>query len=92
MPMFQRAGMREEGKPLPLAFQYLIFIRDMEADLSTEVCGHCRVCPLIASMEVKNKYAYVITQDICSKSIEVFFLWNVCFMIVFEKNANQSSL
>ena len=26
MPMFQRAGMREGGKPLPLAFQYLIFM------------------------------------------------------------------
>ena len=24
MPMFWRAGMKEEGKPLPLAFQYLI--------------------------------------------------------------------
>ena len=24
-------------------------------------------------MEVKNKYAYVITQDICSKFIEVLF-------------------
>ena len=26
MPMFWRAGMREGGKPLPLAFQYLIFM------------------------------------------------------------------
>ena len=26
MPMFRRAGMREGGKPLPLAFQYLIFM------------------------------------------------------------------
>ena len=26
MPMFWRAGMTEGGKPLPLAFQYLIFI------------------------------------------------------------------
>ena len=26
MPMFRRAGMRKGGKPLPLAFQYLIFI------------------------------------------------------------------
>ena len=26
MPMFWRAGMREKGKPLPLAFQYLIFM------------------------------------------------------------------
>ena len=31
------------------------------------------VWPLTASMEVKNKYAYVITQDICNKFIEVFF-------------------
>ena len=30
-------------------------------------------------MEVKNKYAYVITQDICNKFIEVFFLWDVWF-------------
>ena len=31
--------------------------------------------PLIASMtsEVKNNYAYVITQDICNKFIEVNF-------------------
>ena len=29
------------------------------------------VWPLIASMEVKNKYVYVITQDICNKFIEV---------------------
>ena len=31
--------------------------------------------PLTASMisEVKNKYAYVITQDICNKFIEVKF-------------------
>ena len=27
MPMFWRAGMREEEKPLPLTFQYLIFMR-----------------------------------------------------------------
>ena len=26
MPMFQRAGMREGGEPLPLAFQYLILM------------------------------------------------------------------
>ena len=26
MPMFQRAGMREGGLPLPLAFQYLILM------------------------------------------------------------------
>ena len=26
MPMFRRAGMREGGKPLPLALQYLIFM------------------------------------------------------------------
>ena len=30
-------------------------------------------------MEVKNKYAYVITQDICNKFIEVIFLWDVWF-------------
>ena len=32
-----------------------------------------------ASMEVKNKYAYIITQDICNKFIEVIFLWDVWF-------------
>jgi hypothetical protein len=32
------------------------------------------VWPLTASMEVKNKYAYVITQDICDKFIKVKFL------------------
>ena len=26
MPMFQRVGLREGGKPLPLAFQYLILM------------------------------------------------------------------
>ena len=26
MAIFRRAGMREEGLPLPLAFQYLIFM------------------------------------------------------------------
>ena len=31
-------------------------------------------------MEVKNKYAYVIVQDICNKFIEVFFLWDVWFL------------
>ena len=31
------------------------------------------VWPLTASMEVKNKYAHVITQDICNKFIEVNF-------------------
>ena len=44
--------------------------------LSAKVCGHCivySVWPLTASMEVKNKYAYVITQDICNKFIEVIF-------------------
>ena len=30
-------------------------------------------------MEVKNKYAYVITQDICNKFIEVIFLWDIWF-------------
>ena len=37
------------------------------------------VWPLTASMEVKNKYAYVIMQDICNKFIEVIFLWDVWF-------------
>ena len=31
------------------------------------------VWPLTASMEVKNKYAYVMTQDICNKFVEVNF-------------------
>ena len=31
------------------------------------------VWPLTASMEVKNKYAYIITQDICNNFIEVIF-------------------
>ena len=31
------------------------------------------VWPVTASMEVKNKYVYVITQDICNKFIEVHF-------------------
>ena len=35
MPMFQRAGMRKGGLPLPLAFQYLILMtwRDCNLDL-----------------------------------------------------------
>ena len=37
------------------------------------------VWPLTASMEIKNKYAYVITQDICNKFIEVNFF--VGFMV-----------
>ena len=38
------------------------------------------VASLTASMEVNNKYAYVITQDICNKIIEVIFLWEVWFL------------
>ena len=34
MPMFQRAGMREGGKPLPLAFQYLILMIQRHCDLN----------------------------------------------------------
>ena len=34
MPMFRRAGMREGGKPLPLAFQYLIFMVQRPCDLN----------------------------------------------------------
>ena len=34
MPMFWRAGMREGGKPLPLAFQYLIFMVWRPCDLN----------------------------------------------------------
>ena len=30
-------------------------------------------------MEVKNKYAYVITQDICNKFIEENILWDIWF-------------
>ena len=33
MPMFQRAGMREGGEPLPLAFQYLILMIWIPCDL-----------------------------------------------------------
>ena len=33
MPMFQGAGMREGGEPLPLAFQYLIFMVQRPCDL-----------------------------------------------------------
>jgi hypothetical protein len=33
MPMFQRAGMREGGEPLPLAFQYLILMIWRPCDL-----------------------------------------------------------
>ena len=34
MPMIWRAGMREGGKPLPLAFQYLIFMVKRPCDLN----------------------------------------------------------
>ena len=34
MPMLQRAGMREGGKPLPLAFQYLILMVWRPCDLN----------------------------------------------------------
>ena len=34
MPMFQRAGMREEGEPLPQAFQYLILMIYRTCDLN----------------------------------------------------------
>ena len=34
MPMLQRAGMREGGKLLPLAFQYLIFMVSRPCDLN----------------------------------------------------------
>ena len=34
MPMFQRAGMREGGKPLPLAFQNLILMVKRPCDLN----------------------------------------------------------
>ena len=37
MPMFWRAGMREGGKPLPLAFQYLIFMVERTCDLNLVV-------------------------------------------------------
>ena len=33
-PMFQRMGLWEEGKPLPLAFQYLIFLVQRPCDLN----------------------------------------------------------
>ena len=59
--------------------------------------------PLTASMisEVKNKYAYVITQDIYNTFIEVFFLWDVWFLgqsvyfkiehpLIINKNTNSS--
>ena len=34
MPMFQRAGIRKGGKPLPLAFQYLISMEKRPCDLN----------------------------------------------------------
>ena len=34
MPMFQRTGMREGGKPLPLTFQYLILMINKPYDLN----------------------------------------------------------
>ena len=37
------------------------------------------VWTLTAFMEVKNKYAYAITQDICNKFIEVNFFLDVWF-------------
>ena len=37
------------------------------------------VWPLTASMEVKNKHAYVITQEICNIFIEVIFWGDVWF-------------
>ena len=45
-------------------------------------------------MEVKNKYAYVITQDICNKFIEVNFLWDVWFhgQIVYRNIEHMSNI
>ena len=34
---------------------------------------------LFLTSEVKNHYAYIITQDICNKFIEVKFVWDVWF-------------
>ena len=46
------------------------------------------VWPLTASMGVKNKYAYVITQDICNKFIEVIF----CGMYGFSAKSSVTTL
>ena len=44
--MFQRAGMREEGKPLPLAFQYLILMIwrpcDLELVMISSMAAKCQ--------------------------------------------------
>ena len=42
--MFWRAGMREGGKPLPLAFQYLILLVQRPWDLSLATkCEHFKL-------------------------------------------------
>ena len=69
-------------------FDYFLFLLSAELALWDGLiielqCQSVRllydVWPLTASMEVKNKYAYVTTQDICNKFIEIYFLWDVWF-------------
>ena len=42
MPMFWRAGMREGGKPLPLAFHYLIFIWFLNLVMISSLASKCQ--------------------------------------------------
>ena len=49
MPMFQRAGMREGGLPLPLAFQYVILVIWRACDLNLAI-----ISPLVSKWQVLN--------------------------------------
>ena len=63
------------GEPIQITFHFfwqaeLALWDGSIIELKCQIVGSLYgVWPLTASMEVKNKYAYVITQDICNKFI-----------------------
>ena len=66
MPMFRRAGMREEGKPLPLAFQYLIFMVWRHCDLNlVMISSHASKCQ-------DFKFEMPFFQPLCVMKLKTF--------------------
>ena len=59
MPMFQRAGMREEGLSVPLAFQYLILVIWRACDLNLAI---------ISSLASKWPRPNILGGSVCTKN------------------------
>ena len=86
MPMFQRAGMREGGLPLPLAFQYVILVIWRACDLNLAIISSLALKCTVFYSTIWIIFNSVLILRPCLHTyawiyyVDVYFTWFLWFI------------